>query len=87
MTRQPASIGDALIFMTKVALVCVVVIVGAWAFVTVAEQRSHQLLTDEQVALRAQVDAQQITITDLSDKLNKCLAVLPNIKPDQGRRP
>ncbi|MCE3250108.1 MAG: hypothetical protein K0R41_3933 [Geminicoccaceae bacterium] len=67
--RGHATIGDALIFMTKVSALCLGLFIGAWIWVIAAQNQESQALATE----RAKVAEQQVTIASLGSKLNMCL--------------
>jgi len=67
MAKPPASIGDALIFMTKALVVIVVLIVGAIGLFIWNDNRFHRA----ELALR-NAHAQ---VLDLGDKLDACVKV------------
>jgi hypothetical protein len=84
MTRQSATIGDALIFMTKAALLCVVLLIGAWLWIVIKsgnQDRVEQALK----SAHAQVLTHQDTIAELGNKLNMCIVRLAEQTGDQPR--
>jgi hypothetical protein len=73
-----ASIGDALIFMTKMLVGSVVLIalalMGGWYWLVHSDvSREVSALRVQRASLEQALDEQKVTIADLGGKLNTCL--------------
>lgn len=86
MERPPASVGDALIFMTKAALgvglVVAIGLAGFWAWLIKQEEKGRQVnaYRMQVAALERVVDERDMTIADLGSKLNQCLAYAVSLR-------
>jgi hypothetical protein len=96
--REHATIGDALIFLTKAVVLVLFVLgigVAAWWWSIIYDDRVRQALTTEQALsrealnqadlLNRKIEEQQITIADLGNRLNTCLAAQSDVpSPPEG---
>jgi hypothetical protein len=96
--KEHATIGDALIFLTKAAVLALFVLgigVAAWWWSIIHNDRVRQALATEQALsrealnqadlLNRKMQEQQITIADLGNKLNTCLAAQSGVPlPPEG---
>ena len=72
--KQSASIGDALIFMTKAAVLLIALGAGAWISLVVID--------DRRVRTEAALRAAHVKVLDLEGQLSTCVTPLP--KPPEG---